>query len=450
MRVEALRKQWDTRVTSAPLYRIMTFEGDDLVLGAGTKLVAVERERRNVRKDTATQSEARLLALLSAAYRRSIAPSTLAYIRRALMKRAEGETVVALTHLAMTGLPKLTQPEPDARRLFMADSLMKAGVAPQVVLQALDLDINVLNELERRYNPDQPRVPAGNGDESGQWTSGNSYGSPVFVASDSGDASRTLAIPTRPAATQRGAIQIADNSDNWIGSLNPISQAHAASLPEVDPKSTEPEPVEQAPHIERPESPPPAPPGRRQLNYYDPIKLRWYQLDYYENPSLEVAVPRGSIADLPKGPTYLSAPGSVGIPESEPDAEPEDIEPPTKDPERAARMKMNQEIGRKWEDKVALDLSAAGLIVLPQCRVRSYKGTLTVVDYITVDPQTYEIVNLIDTKGSATAPPTRAQRRGYPEIAEGGGTYVGRDRSPFLRPGDHISPRRVIIIRPPS
>ena len=59
----------------------------------------------------------------------------------------------------------------------MADGLMKAGVDARVILQALEIDDGLLDELERRYNPDAPRVPPGNGRESGQWSNGSAAGS---------------------------------------------------------------------------------------------------------------------------------------------------------------------------------------------------------------------------------------------------------------------------------
>lgn len=150
----------------------MTFEGDDLVLGAGTRVAVVRRGSRRAEYEGAQSGEARIVALLGAANRHPIRPSVLAYIGRALVKQSEGETTLALIYLALTGLPKLARPKEDARRLFMADGLMNAVVAPRIILQALELDPAPLDELERRYNPDQPRVPAGNGRESGQWTDG--------------------------------------------------------------------------------------------------------------------------------------------------------------------------------------------------------------------------------------------------------------------------------------
>jgi len=49
--------------------------------------------------------------------------------------------------------------------------LVKAGVAPAMILAALT-DAPPRCALDRAYNPDQPRVPAGNGIFSGRWTAG--------------------------------------------------------------------------------------------------------------------------------------------------------------------------------------------------------------------------------------------------------------------------------------
>ena len=222
MPVEALRKQWDARATSAPVHCFMTFEGDALVLGASTKLANVKRSASD-EAEASVATGTRLFALLSIAYGRQIEAQALGYVRRALVKQSEGETTLALTHLALSGLPKLNEPKEDARRLFMADGLMKAGVSPRVILQALELDEGPLGELERSYNPDQPRVPAGSGRLSGQWTSGDVAGEapPDDGGNGSDSSSEGEASANRP-------IQIADSSDNWAQYLNPIGIAEAA------------------------------------------------------------------------------------------------------------------------------------------------------------------------------------------------------------------------------
>ena len=100
---------------------------------------------------------------------------------------------------------------------------MKAGVAPRTILEALGAPPTQA-DLDRAYNPDQPRVPAGNGRPSGQWTSGD-------WGDETGEADDAASPPSAPDGTtgdgSRG-VQIADDSDDWPQYLNPISSAEAA------------------------------------------------------------------------------------------------------------------------------------------------------------------------------------------------------------------------------
>jgi hypothetical protein len=226
MLVETLRKQWDARAC-APLHVSMTFVGDELVLGADTRLAAVDRAASGA-KDKAAR-DARLIALLSATFGRSIGASILAHIGRALVKKRQGDTTHALMHLALTGLPKLTQATDDARRLFVADGLMKEGVTPRTILQAMELDTETLDEVERAYNREQPRVPSGNGLESGRWTNGNAGDGSVL----SDPARATNERQANPKRSNQD-IQVADNSADWFRSLNPISEAEAAQTGRPD------------------------------------------------------------------------------------------------------------------------------------------------------------------------------------------------------------------------
>lgn len=220
MPIEALRKKWEARGAYTPLHCMMTFDGDELVLGAETKLAIAESDSPGGGGGSAAK-EARVVALLSAAYRRPIASSTLTHIQRALVKQSVGEATLALVHLALAGLPKLASPMDDARRLFMADGLMKEGVNPRTILRALELDESRLDQLERRYNPDQPRVPAGNGRESGQWTSEGAADSSADDTVEPNDRS--------PDQSSRSNIRLADNSSNWARFLDPIDEAEAAT-----------------------------------------------------------------------------------------------------------------------------------------------------------------------------------------------------------------------------
>jgi hypothetical protein len=62
-----------------------------------------------------------------------------------------------------------------ARRLFIADGFMKAGTSPRAVFEALALDPIFIDQVEKLYNPAQPRVPPGSGRTSGQWTKVSSF-----------------------------------------------------------------------------------------------------------------------------------------------------------------------------------------------------------------------------------------------------------------------------------
>jgi hypothetical protein len=77
MMMESLRKQWDERRASAPLRAAMTFDGDWLVLGAGTRLASIARKERSIEKVANTADKGRLVALLSAAHGEPITPRAL-------------------------------------------------------------------------------------------------------------------------------------------------------------------------------------------------------------------------------------------------------------------------------------------------------------------------------------------------------------------------------------
>jgi hypothetical protein len=52
----------------------------------------------------------------------------------------------------------------------MADGLIKAGISPLDILKALHLDASYVDAAEKLYNELEPRVPAGSGTISGEWT----------------------------------------------------------------------------------------------------------------------------------------------------------------------------------------------------------------------------------------------------------------------------------------
>ncbi len=224
MSPEAPAKPWETRDPRAPLHPAMTFEGDALVLGAGTRLGHAKRSLFLRKQNCEAFDEARVSALLAAAHGRAITPIELAYVRGALEKQSEGQAPLALVHLALAGLPKLQPPAEAAWRLSAADELMKRGMAPSELMAALGIGSTPREAFDRAYNPDQPRAPAGNGRPSGQWTSGDG-------ADDGAAEENTASPPSAPhdaASDGSRGVQIADDSDDWLQFLNPIGSAQAA------------------------------------------------------------------------------------------------------------------------------------------------------------------------------------------------------------------------------
>jgi hypothetical protein len=164
---EQLRNAWHARKRVVPISPVLNLTSEGLVLGAGTVMVPADglRRLRSIRGQ-----ETRVLALLSAAYGKAIAPSALGNIERASKAWSEGDDCLAYIHLAHAGLRELRDPYEAARRLFIVDGFMKEGTSPRAILDALGLGETYINLLEKLYNPAQPRVPAGSGRTSGEWT----------------------------------------------------------------------------------------------------------------------------------------------------------------------------------------------------------------------------------------------------------------------------------------
>jgi hypothetical protein len=91
-------------------------------------------------------------------------------MRKAKDLWSQGEKFLAQLHLTYARLPPLT--EDQAFALFAADELLNSGLTPRALMKGLGFDPAALDGLEK-YNPDQPRVPAGNGRASGRWGAGS-------------------------------------------------------------------------------------------------------------------------------------------------------------------------------------------------------------------------------------------------------------------------------------
>jgi hypothetical protein len=169
-----LREEWHTR-ESAVLIRVgMTFAPEGLVLGAGIVLVPAD----GIRGLKSLQGqEQRILALLSAAHGKAVPPSVLGNIERARKAWSKGDDCLAYIHLAHARLQAPEDTRSAACRLFIADRVMSAGVSPRTIFHALKIGNSYIDTIEKAYNSDEPRIPAGSGRTSGEWTSDESTSS---------------------------------------------------------------------------------------------------------------------------------------------------------------------------------------------------------------------------------------------------------------------------------
>lgn len=116
----------------------LSFAKDGLKLGAGTVIAAIERDCSGVACLKIDGAEERILALLSVAYDRPVAPWVLTNLRNASRALAKEELCQAAIHVAFSGLPSL-EDEDAPRRLFLADHLLADGLDEGEMLKALDL-----------------------------------------------------------------------------------------------------------------------------------------------------------------------------------------------------------------------------------------------------------------------------------------------------------------------
>jgi hypothetical protein len=191
-----LEKRWQDEARFRGLRAGMRLEREGVVLGAHTVLA------KRLQDGALASDDARVFTLLSVAYGTPVDPSVVGAIRRASKHARAGDECMASMHLALAPLPGLPDPSDAARRLFIADGLMDGGVSPRDIWTALDFDPAPLDALEKDYNPNQPRVPAGSGRPSGQWTRDG-------AESEAADAAETAAADTMESAASNAAAEIA-------------------------------------------------------------------------------------------------------------------------------------------------------------------------------------------------------------------------------------------------
>lgn len=173
---EELQQGWRERVRGAVIEPTLSLTEAGLVPGAGTVLAAPGHDRWGRPALAIDGNKERILALLAMAYRRAFGPEIIGHIRRASDAYARGEASLAPIHLSRGRLPRLDDPKAAAWRLFVGEALLAEGLPPRDLLKICDLDPAVLDGLAKDYNPDEPRIPAGNGIESGEWSTDLSPG----------------------------------------------------------------------------------------------------------------------------------------------------------------------------------------------------------------------------------------------------------------------------------
>ena len=153
-----LRERYRVERRPKPFQALPEMSDAGLTLGRGTLLAPLGSERNG-------EASERMAVLLAAVYGRPVTPLVTKAFARAAGHWRRGDGALAHIELAFARLPRL-ESEDDAFRLFLAERLLAEAMTPRALARALGFEADL-----SKYAPDQPRVPAGSGRESGQWTS---------------------------------------------------------------------------------------------------------------------------------------------------------------------------------------------------------------------------------------------------------------------------------------
>jgi hypothetical protein len=227
---EQLGNAWHVRKRVVPISPVLNLTPEGLVLGAGTVIVPADSARR---LRSMRGHETRALTLLSAAYGKAIAPSVLGNIERAAKAWSEGDNCLAYIHPAHARLPALQDPYEAARRLFIVDAFMKSGTSPRAVFEAFHFGVAYIDAVEKFFNPDEPRVPAGSGRTSGEWTDSEEAGggdaARAGTAGQEEQGSSLLGRAPLPAASFLGELNAAQAAELAAYAWRVLSAVGAAT-----------------------------------------------------------------------------------------------------------------------------------------------------------------------------------------------------------------------------
>jgi len=173
--VERFEGEFLTLRKRRALHVSMAFTDAGLALGAGTILAPMRRDGTGA-EGLDLSGEDRILAALTATFLAPVDIALLGKLRHASALWSHGEKSLAQIYLTQLSLPRID--EAQAFRLHLADRLMASGFSPRELCKQLGFD---LPAGLKKYSPDQPRVPAGNGRASGRFGSagGSAGGGPA-------------------------------------------------------------------------------------------------------------------------------------------------------------------------------------------------------------------------------------------------------------------------------
>lgn len=132
--IEIFQKRWSEEARCRPFHPYPNIGDDGLLLGVGTILAPMTRDRFGTPVLAIEGEEEKILALFSLGYRQRISINALKFIKRASMQWTRGEKALAHFELAYARLPRFASRD-DAKLLFYSDDMLQLGVPPRTLMR---------------------------------------------------------------------------------------------------------------------------------------------------------------------------------------------------------------------------------------------------------------------------------------------------------------------------